>query len=103
MPISDIGALPVSVGLADYTALLEGRETMGNEKVGRYTVIGEDRVGQSVDATIWMTPDGIPVRAEGEVSATGDTVDFTFQLDLIRRGDQPDHLFEPPGGLDARP
>jgi len=93
MPIAEAGVLPFSVGFGDVQAEFLGKKMLGGEKTHHFRVVGPDRLGQHFDGEVWLTPDGIPLRMQGEVTADGDIVDFTLQLSLLSRGEQPDYLF----------
>ncbi|MDX1709606.1 MAG: hypothetical protein R3316_00540 [Rhodovibrionaceae bacterium] len=94
--LDDAGVLPFSVGFDDVRTDFLGEEMLGGEKTWHYRVVGPDRLGQHFEGEVWVTPDGIPLRMEGEVTAGGDLVDFSMQLSLLSRGDQPEYLFVPP-------
>ncbi|ABS62043.1 hypothetical protein Plav_0420 [Parvibaculum lavamentivorans DS-1] len=73
-----------------------GRETVEGEATTKYRVL-PGQTAQKGDATIWVTEDGIPVKAEGS-SAQGN---FSMRLTNLQRGPQDPGLFELPAGVSA--
>ncbi|MEQ8266320.1 MAG: DUF4412 domain-containing protein [Parvibaculum sp.] len=71
-----------------------GEETIDGEQTTKYRVIPTEKMGD-VDVTVWLTEDGIPVKAAGE-SPRGP---FTMQLTNLERGTQDAALFELPAGV----
>jgi hypothetical protein len=71
-----------------------GRETVAGEATTKYRVTVEGRT-----IFIWATEDGIPLRMEDE-SAEGR---FVIELTNLKRGPQPDELFEVPAGVQNMP
>jgi hypothetical protein len=102
LPIDDAGLLPFSVGFGEVGAEFLGEDKMGEEITLHFRVSGPDKLGQHFEGEVWVTPDGIPLRMAGEVTASGDAVDFTIQLSLVSRGAQPDYLFAPPVEIPTR-
>lgn len=71
-----------------------GTETIDGEPTTKYRVL-PGQTAQKGDATIWMTEDGIPVKAEGS-SAQGT---FSMRLTDLERGAQDPSLFQLPPGV----
>lgn len=71
-----------------------GKETVGGEETTKYRVIPTESMGD-VDVTVWVTGDGIPVKAEG----TSPRGPFTMLLTELERGEQDASLFELPAGV----
>ncbi|PKQ04622.1 MAG: hypothetical protein CVT73_13130 [Alphaproteobacteria bacterium HGW-Alphaproteobacteria-12] len=71
-----------------------GNETIEGEKTTRYRVAPNEDNGNA-DMMVWLTPDGIPIRAEGK-SKGGP---FTMVLKDLERGEQDPSLFRLPDGV----
>jgi hypothetical protein len=79
---------------AGVEATEEGSDIVEGEATTRYRIEPNEENGIT-DALVWMTDDGIPVKAEGE-SANGS---FSMILKDLKRGDQEASLFELPAGV----
>lgn len=71
-----------------------GRETVDGETTIKYRVL-PGQTAQKGDATIWVTEDGIPVKAEG----SGAQGTFSMRLTDLERGAQDPSLFQLPPGV----
>ena len=76
-----------------------GSETVAGLDTTKYHIAGTDEDGNSVDAFVWATDDGIVARMEGAVTADGRTEQMRSVLSNVQRGPQDPSLFEPPAGL----
>ena len=72
----------------------EGSDIIEGETTTRYRVEPNAENGNA-DVLVWVTEDGIPVKAEGE-SGNGP---FSMVLKDLERGDQDPSLFELPAGV----
>ena len=71
-----------------------GEETVEGERTTKYRI---DRAEDAATVFVWLTRDGIPVKAEG-ASAAGK---FSMALSELQRGAQDAALFRLPDGVTA--
>ncbi len=76
----------------------EGKETIAGQPTTRYR-IKLDSGGLTVNATLWMTEDGIIVKSVGKTSVERDSPPASMQLTNIDRKPQDPSLFEVPQGV----
>ncbi|MEQ8378579.1 hypothetical protein [Parvibaculum sp.] len=75
-------------------ATAEGSDVVEGEATTRYRVEPGPENGNA-DVLVWVTDDGIPVKAEGK----SDKGTFSMILKDLKRGDQEASLFELPAGV----
>lgn len=71
-----------------------GSDIVNGEETIRYVIPADPQKG-TPETTVWMTEDGIPVKAEGE----GPQGPFSMVLKDLERGTQDPSLFELPAGV----
>jgi hypothetical protein len=78
--------------------VFEGREELRGEVALRFAIEGETAIGFS-RGTVWMTRDGILLRAETEGTMGDETIRGVTELTNIQRGPVKASLLELPAGL----
>jgi hypothetical protein len=98
----EFGFAPAATELSDPSlrGTPVGQETVGGLKTTKYRVEHDARDGTLVDGYLWLTAQGIPMRADGTYTPRrGKPVSFHMELSNVRQGAQNADLFELPQGL----
>jgi len=75
-------------------AEVAGRDVVNGEETTRYRIAPSPKNGNT-ETMVWLTDDGIPVKAEGQ----GSQGDFSMELKDLKRGPQDGSLFQLPDGV----
>lgn len=85
-------------GVSEIFSGVEAQETgsdiVDGEETTRYVIAADPERG-TPETTVWMTEDGIPVKAEGQ----GPQGPFSMVLKNLERGEQDPSLFDLPAGV----
>lgn len=85
-------------GVSEIFSGVEAKETgsdvIDGERTTRYLIPADPKRGMP-ETTVWLTEDGIPVKAEGE----GAQGPFSMVLKDLERGEQDPSLFKLPAGV----
>ncbi len=76
----------------------DGRETISGETALRFSIDGQ-RDAARITGNIWLSPDGILLRAETESELGGEIVQGLMEVSDIQRGSIDSTLFELPEGM----
>lgn len=101
-----VGALAGGIDGLTVERTRQGSETVAGIRATKFRVSGSGPRGSRFDGHAWFSPQGILLRAEGDLTAPGgQTSPVETRLDNVRLGAVDDSLFEMPKGwmaLDLR-
>lgn len=99
-----IGRAVAALSVPDIAGKPVGREAIEGISVTKYRVAQKASDGTRIDGLLWLTAEGIPMRAQGAVTETsGKRTQFSWILSHLQVGPQDEALFEPPEGFHQLP